>query len=843
MKPRPASSIALLSARVESYLSTNAFRLLFLSFYFTAVALMFAWGFKSEFTFEDNFEQDHFNTVRWFIGIARGMGYTLNLNTAFVILLAARLLFTKLRDSPLQLVLPFDAAFPKLHIIVGYTILFAVAFHVPFHFVWLFTWDAWTWGLWKFNMSVITGILLLIVFAVMLVFARPTIRKNHFRLFYAVHVIGALLFFALLVMHGMFRQRPETYKWVLPPLVLYTLDRFVRKSKISASEVELTAENSVLKDGDILELRVPKSFDYQAGQYAEVQVPWINREWHPFTIASAPHDDTMCFYIKALGNWTKELRDAFQARVDGKVTDSIRVNVRGPYGAPAEHTGLYEKVVLVSGGIGSTPFSSICKELHHRKVMENAESAAGLERTSSVFLRRVDDRVRAAISTLYGVDIGDAGNANEVQEQKSVYLANMLNLTAENGSTEPEVDIDSEVPGKGSSTVTPEGSEEDSERSDSQSTMDSYNTAGDDVSGPVKKSSVRNPTRKHRDEEMILDDLKAAGQTRRGNRQRLAHLYERRSKLLAFLHTTRVNFFLLLTLIARIFIICLSSILKEDYIMINAEPHIIESGLWVVIADTILSVFFAIVLPLTILLEMSYMGSRFFRTTGRNIDCFVFLPLTITSAALGIKALVTGQTDQQIVLFLHYIVFVPTLFILLAVRMYRSLGQRTLLTDAPCQCSTHLKVPDVDFVWTTPHEEDDEWLRSELEPLATGTELKLHRYVTRTKEVDVEAGADFITTANAGRPDWDEIFGKIVADAQSDSVIGVFFCGPHKMGDAVQAAMRKAEINSNLRAAYLRSTKEKTLMMDLGLPQRGVIKMLMGRGCSVRFVFREENFG
>nr|AAZ73480.1 respiratory burst oxidase-like protein [Chondrus crispus] len=825
MIPRSKPDVARPSARIEAYLSTHAFKVLFFAFYGAAVTLMFAWGFKAEFTFEDNFDMPHFNTVRWFIGIARGMGYTLNLNTAFVILLASRLLFTKLRDSPLQLVLPFDAAFPALHIVVGYTIFFAVLVHGSFHFVWLITWDAWTWGLWSFNMSVITGFLLAIVFGTMLVLARPSVRKNNFRLFYAVHIIGATLFFGLLIIHGMFRQVPYTYKWVIPPLILYAIDRFLRRRKVSAVELFLSAENAVLKDGDILELRVPKAFSYQAGQYAEVQVPFINREWHPFTIASAPQDKTMCFYIKALGDWTKELRGAFQARVDGAVTDSLQVNIRGPYGAPAQHVGLYERVVLISGGIGSTPFTSICKDLHHRKVKENATSATGFEPSTSTLLKRIESRVSTAISTLYGVDISNAKDINQEEEEKRVYLANMLNLTAPGSGSSSGETTELEVEMVDASKQADESSS-DSDRSTS---MESYN--------------VKNMLRKEQDEEYILDDIKNSANARRGNRERLSHLYEGRSKVLEFLHTSRVNLLLLFVLIARIFFICISSIIKADYIMINAEPHAIESGLWIVIVDTVLSIIFAIVLPLTIFLELSYMGSRFFRTVGRTLDFFVFLPLTITSASLGIKALVTERTDEQIVLFLHYIVFLPTLFVLLAVRMYRALGKRTLLTDAPCHCSHRDIVPNVDFVWTVPHENDDEWLRSELEPLADGTELKLHRYVTRAKEVDMEAGSEFITSSNTGRPEWDEIFGKIAAEAPSNSVVGVFFCGPHKMGDSVQSAMRRAEINSNLRGAYLRSTKEKTLMKDLGLPQRGLIKMLMGTGCSVRFVFREENFG
>lgn len=38
------------------------------------------------------------------------------------------------------------------------------------------------------------------------------------------------------------------------------------------------------------------------------------------------------------------------------------VQLRGPHGAPAQHVGNYEHVVLISGGIGSTPFCSIIKD-------------------------------------------------------------------------------------------------------------------------------------------------------------------------------------------------------------------------------------------------------------------------------------------------------------------------------------------------------------------------------------------------------------------------------------------------------------------------------------------------
>lgn len=47
--------------------------------------------------------------------------------------------------------------------------------------------------------------------------------------------------------------------------------------------------------------------------------------------------------------------------------EALRVPLRGPFGSPAQHTRDYNRVILISGGIGATPFTSICKDWYHRK--------------------------------------------------------------------------------------------------------------------------------------------------------------------------------------------------------------------------------------------------------------------------------------------------------------------------------------------------------------------------------------------------------------------------------------------------------------------------------------------
>lgn len=259
---RPYAKLVRTSAAIEASLSTNAFRYFFLVMYATSVLLMAIWGFRSQFVATPD------RTMRWFISIARGAGYALNFNTALVILLVSRLFLTVLRNTPISRVLPLDSAFPDIHILVAYVTMAAVAIHVPFHFTWIIGWNGWSPGLWHVNMTVITGVLLLVDFIVLAVFARPYFRKSKFKIFYRVHLVAAFLFFVLLILHGMYNDRPETYKYVAGPLVIYILDRVVRRLRMSTNHLELSAEHSVFIREDILHLRIPKPFSYRPGQYA-----------------------------------------------------------------------------------------------------------------------------------------------------------------------------------------------------------------------------------------------------------------------------------------------------------------------------------------------------------------------------------------------------------------------------------------------------------------------------------------------------------------------------------------------------------------------------------------------
>ena len=98
----------------------------------------------------------------------------------------------------------------------------------------------------------------------------------------------------------------------------------------------------------------PEGFDYKAGQYILVTVP-VGEEMvrKPFTLSSSPTEkDHLEFTKKLTGH---EYSNALDSMNTG---DFLKID--GPHGKMT-FEGEYDKIALLSGGIGITPMISICK--------------------------------------------------------------------------------------------------------------------------------------------------------------------------------------------------------------------------------------------------------------------------------------------------------------------------------------------------------------------------------------------------------------------------------------------------------------------------------------------------
>ena len=64
---------------------------------------------------------------------------------------------------------------------------------------------------------------------------------------------------------------------------------------------------------DVTRISFPKSqeFSFQPGQFVQIAIPTVKPfQFHPFSIASIPEDDTVKIYVRALPGqeqWTRQL--------------------------------------------------------------------------------------------------------------------------------------------------------------------------------------------------------------------------------------------------------------------------------------------------------------------------------------------------------------------------------------------------------------------------------------------------------------------------------------------------------------------------------------------------------
>ena len=99
----------------------------------------------------------------------------------------------------------------------------------------------------------------------------------------------------------------------------------------------------------------PGPFEHRkAGQFAIIRVH-DGRKWsqpHPFTISAPPHSDKLHFTIKAAGKFTSAIPD---------LKSGTKVLCEGPYGIFSMDFEKEDEIVMISGGVGITPFLSSIK--------------------------------------------------------------------------------------------------------------------------------------------------------------------------------------------------------------------------------------------------------------------------------------------------------------------------------------------------------------------------------------------------------------------------------------------------------------------------------------------------
>ncbi|XP_044774343.1 dual oxidase 2 isoform X2 [Neomonachus schauinslandi] len=323
-----------------------------------------------------------------FVGIilSRGTAASISFMFSYILLTMCRNLITFLRETFLNRYVPFDAAVDFHRWIAMAAVVLAIL-HSAGHVVNVFIFSVSPLSLlacifpnvfvndgsqlpqkfyWWFFQTVpgMTGVLLLLVLAIMYVFASHHFRRRSFRGFWLTHHLYILLY-VLLIIHGSFGliQLPRFHIYFLVPALIYGGDKLV---SLSRKKVEISVVKAELLPSGVthLQFQRPQGFEYKSGQWVRIACLALGTtEYHPFTLTSAPHEDTLSLHIRAAGPWTTRLREIYSPPTGDGCARYPQLYLDGPFGEGHQEWHKFEVSVLVGGGIGVTPFASILKDL------------------------------------------------------------------------------------------------------------------------------------------------------------------------------------------------------------------------------------------------------------------------------------------------------------------------------------------------------------------------------------------------------------------------------------------------------------------------------------------------
>ncbi|XP_060535964.1 dual oxidase isoform X2 [Cylas formicarius] len=366
---------------LTTFLEENRQNIFYLFIFYVATIALFVERFIHYSFMAEHTDLRHIMGVG--IAITRGSAASLSFSYSILLLTMCRNLITKLKEFSVQQYVPLDAHI-QFHKIAACTALFFSMLHTVGHIVnfyhvstqpvenlkcltneirfpsdykpgitfWLFQ-----------TVTGLTGVLLFVVMCVIIVFAHPTVRKKAYKFFWFTHSLYVALY-ALCLVHGLARLTgaPRFWMFFVGPGAVFILDKVV---SMRTRYIPLDVLETELLPSDVIKIKFyrPPNLKYLSGQWVRLAcTAFRDREFHSFTLTSAPHENFLSCHIKAQGPWTWKLRNYFDP-CNYNPDDRPKILLEGPFGGGNQDWYKFEIAVMVGGGIGVTPYASILNDL------------------------------------------------------------------------------------------------------------------------------------------------------------------------------------------------------------------------------------------------------------------------------------------------------------------------------------------------------------------------------------------------------------------------------------------------------------------------------------------------
>ncbi|XP_069758774.1 dual oxidase 2-like isoform X2 [Narcine bancroftii] len=333
-------------------------------------------------------------TTRVGLIIARGSAAAVSFMYSYLLLTMCRNLITVLRETFLNRYIPFDSAV-DFHRWVAMAAAFFSVLHSAAHAVNIYAFSAnplnvlaclfpeavyddgselplkYYWWFFQ-NITGMTGVLLLFFFSFLHIFALHYFRRISFRAFWVSHHLYIGIYILILLHGSAALLQPQRFHiYLIIPTLIFVGDKFVSYSR---KKIEIAVVNAQLLPSGVtyLEFKRPRDFDYLSGQWVRIASLVLGtNEYHPFTLTSAPHENTLSLHIRAVGPWTMRLREIYSPESRSTLGSYPKIYLDGPFGEGHQEWNKFEVSVLVGGGIGVTPFASILKDLVYKSTIKD----------------------------------------------------------------------------------------------------------------------------------------------------------------------------------------------------------------------------------------------------------------------------------------------------------------------------------------------------------------------------------------------------------------------------------------------------------------------------------------